>query len=105
MGAEHASAPARHGPEGDDEPGEPSDQEMQGQKPGLPNFRLSTMQFVLRVCFADTSLRVGLKLTSACVIVSDVDACRATSIFTGLLRTVFVIRSISGAIVSVKHSV
>ena len=58
-----------------------------------------------RFCFAVWSLRVGVSSTSFWVIVSDVVAWRATSMRSGACRKVFVIRSISGAMVALKNSV
>ena len=51
------------------------------------------------------SLRLALNIITDWVIVSEVDAARATSIFAGAERNVFVMRSISGAIVALKNNV
>ena len=48
---------------------------------------------------------LALNISTDWVIVSEVLAARATSIFAGAERNVFVIRSISGAIVALKNSV
>ena len=51
------------------------------------------------------SLRLALNMIIDWVMVSEVVAARATSIFAGAERNVLVIRSISGAIVALKNRV
>ena len=51
------------------------------------------------------SFLLALNITTDCVIVSEVVAARATSTFAGADRNVFVIRSISGAMVALKNRV
>ena len=58
-----------------------------------------------RFCLAVWSRRVGVISISFWVIVSLAVACRATSIRSGVCRKVFVIRSISGAMVALKNRV
>ena len=51
------------------------------------------------------SLRLALNIMTDWVIVSDVVAARATSILAGAERNIFVMRSISGAMVALKNKV
>ncbi len=58
-----------------------------------------------RFSVAWRSLRLARNITTACSMVSDAVACRATSTFAGFDRNVLVIRSISGAMVAEKNKV
>ena len=51
------------------------------------------------------SFRLGLNITTDCFMLSDAVACRAISTLTGADRNVFVILSISGAMVALKKRV